>query len=285
MSVESNYLMLGLKGSGKTTFLAALWHYLESAEVDDSLRLPRLQPYRDYLNSIRSTWLSLGPANRTSLRASNTATLSLEHKKTGCQFDIVLPDLSGESFRLQWATRRATTSFSDFASKCSGVFLFVHPSSFQRTHAIKPLEADSNDPTTEGHEDPIPLSVTWTPDQSSTQVQLVDLLQILFGLREELHNLRLAVIVSAWDLINPALTPAGWLDRRLPLLSQFIRSNGDWMSAEIFGVSAQGGDLEKDRNKLLDATSPSMRCFAVSGNGSGSIPITAPLQFLLDINC
>lgn len=282
MSAPSSLLMLGLKGSGKTTYLAALWHFLESGEIEDAIALPRLQPHRDYLNAIRNTWLNLEPAVRTSLRSANSATLSLRQRATGKDFEVVLPDLSGESFRQQWATRRATASFQEFASNCNGVLLFVHPASYQRTHPIKPKEADEGEGV-EGEGRSIPTSHTWTPEQSSTQVQLVDLLQILVGLRNRVAGLRVAVIISAWDLVNPALTPDGWLDRRLPLLSQFLRANSNWMSSEIFGVSAQGGDLAADHDRLLDFSLASERCSAVMGNTLSKVSLTAPLQFLLDI--
>lgn len=274
--------MLGLKGSGKTTYLAALWHFLESGEVSDAITLPRLQPHRDYLNSIRNTWLKMEPAGRTSLRSLNEAALSLRHHETGEDFEVVLPDLSGESFKQQWATRRATTSFKEFASNCHGVLLFIHPASYQRTHPIKPKEAEEGE-VSEGEVRPIPVSQTWTPEQSSTQVQLVDLLQILIALRKRADGLRVAVVISAWDLINPALTPDGWLDRRLPLLSQFLRANSDWISSEIFGVSAQGGDLASDRDRLMDFSLASERCSAVMGNNLSRVSLTTPLQFLLDI--
>jgi hypothetical protein len=275
--------MLGLKGSGKTTYLAALWHFLESAEIGDDIVLPRLQPYRDYLNSIRSTWLSLERVGRTSMRSFNTATLSLQQRETGATFDVVLPDLSGESFKQQWATRRASTSYHDFASACNGVLLFVHPSSYRKTHPIKPREADSSEDEDEGGARTIPVSETWTPEQSSTQVQLVDLLQILFSLRSQVTGLRVAVVISAWDLVNPALTPTGWLERRLPLLAQFLRANGDWMSSEVFGVSAQGGDLSADHQRLLDVEVPSKRCKTIRGNDPSPVSLTAPLRFLLNI--
>ena len=37
--VPIHQLVVGLPGSGKTTFLAALWHALESAEVSLALQL------------------------------------------------------------------------------------------------------------------------------------------------------------------------------------------------------------------------------------------------------
>ena len=94
--------------------------------------------------------------------------------------------------------------------------------------------------------------------------------------------MRIAVIISAWDLIKAPVSPVNWLESRLPMLSQFLRANDDWLRAEVFGVSSQGGDLEADRDKLLNSNTASERCLAVRGDKRDVVSITAPLQFLLN---
>ena len=283
MSSPSNLLMVGLKGSGKTTYLAALWHYLESAEIGDRLAILELQPDRDYLNAIRNSWLALRPLERTSMRTRATASLRLRDTKLDTDIVMTVPDLSGETFRLQWFTRKAPASYVEFARACTGAFLFIHPGDFRRTHAIKAKSVeDANADSGEG-EVAIPVSDNWTPEQSSTQVQLVDVLQLLLGLREQNIGMRLAVIVSAWDIIKAPVAPANWLESRLPLLSQFLRANTDWLVSDVFGVSSQGGDLQTDREKLLSSTTGSARCMAIRGDSLKKVSITAPLQFLLNI--
>jgi Double-GTPase 1 len=281
MSVDLKFLMLGLRGSGKTTFLAALWHYIESGEIDDRLSIPQLQPNRDYLNAARNSWLALKPVDRTSMRSTAEVSLTLYDQKRNASIDMSLPDLSGESFRLQWATRKAPKAYVEFARGCAGVFLFVHPHDVRRTHVIKPssvevpIEGEESSPE-------IAASAHWTPTQSSTQVQLVDLLQLLLRMRETESRLRVAIIISAWDIVRAKIPPAIWLESRLPLLSQFVRANPDWMTSEVFGVSAQGGDLTADRASLLNVSLPSARSHAVRGSSLERTKITAPLQFLLD---
>jgi hypothetical protein len=283
MSSPSNLLMLGLKGSGKTTYLAALWHYLESAEIGDRLVIPRLQPDRDYLNAIRNSWLALRPLERTSMRTKSTASLRLHDSKRDADVVVTVPDLSGESFRLQWFTRKAATSYVEFAKNCTGAFLFIHPEHFRRTHAIKAKSLDEDNTDVLGAETAIPISEHWTPEQSSTQVQLVELLQLLLGLIDDVSGVRLAVVISAWDLIEAPVSATNWLERRLPLLSQFLRANSDWLPSEVFGVSSQGGDLDTDRDKLMNSTTASARCMAIRGDSLETVSITAPLQFLLNI--
>jgi GTPase SAR1 family protein len=282
MSGDFKLLMLGLRGSGKTTFLAALWHFIESGEIDDRLGIPLLQPDRDYLNALRNSWLAVKPVGRTSMRATNNVSLRLLDKTLNTTIDMSLPDLSGESFRLQWVTRKAPKAYVEFARDCAGAFLFVHPTDVARTHVIKPLTVEQQTSEEDESSSAIPASANWTPAQSSTQVQLVDVLQLLMRMRETETKMRVAIIISAWDVVRSKIPPAVWLERRLPLLSQFIRANPDRMASEIFGVSAQGGDLTADRVSLLSASVPSSRCYAVQGSSLGKMRITAPLQFLLD---
>jgi GTPase SAR1 family protein len=279
-SPTSNLLMVGLRGSGKTTFLAALWHYLESAEINDRMKLPQLQPDRDYLNSIRNSWLSLKPVGRTSLRLTGTVSMTVTDSQTDKQTTITLPDLSGELYGTQWSTRKAPRSYVEFAQNCAGLFLFLHAGDVKKTHTIKAKVAAEPRESTEEDGSSIPASLNWTPAQSSTQVQLVDILQLLLGLRETEATLRIAVIISAWDLVKAPVAPIAWLDRRLPLLSQFLKSNQNWLPSDVFGVSSQGGDLNKDRQKLLNSLAASSRCRAVRGTAE-EVSITAPLQFLL----
>jgi hypothetical protein len=273
---------LGLRGSGKTTFLAALWHYLESAEVTDQLEIPQLQPDRDYLNSIRTNWLSVKPVGRTSLRSTTTVSLSLHDKLANSDIEISIPDLSGESFRLQWSTRKAPSTYVSFARNCTAAFIFIHPSLLKRTHALKAASEDSQI-ITEADSARIPSAPIWSAERSSTQVQLVDILQLLLRMREVAGQMRLAVIISAWDLVKARISPAGWLDSRLPLLSQFLRSNDDLFTSEVFGVSAQGGDLLEDRDRLLSNAVPSSRCHALQGDSLNVVSIAEPLRFLLDV--
>ena len=284
-SSASRLLMLGLRGSGKTTYLAALWHYLESAERSDRLEIPHLQPDRDYLNAIRDSWLSLNRVARTTLRAGATVTMELRDKISDTSIELSIPDLSGEVYRLQWATRKAPVSYVNLVQNCTGAFLFIHPEEVRKTHTLNPLDGETADlAEPEDKLQPrIEPNLTWTPLQASTQVQLVDIVQLLMYLRQRAGDMRLAVIISAWDLVKARISPVGWLESRLPLLSQFLRSNQDHIKSQVFGVSAQGGDLERDRASLLQHRFPSERSRGVMGDMIEEVPITGPLEFLLNL--
>src|SRR4051812_5565967 len=121
MSSGSRLLLIGLRGSGKTSYLAALWHLVEAGELPTALVTSELQPDRQHLNRIRDNWLQFQEVGRTSLRSQEVISLLLRDTVTGTRIDMTLPDLSGELFRLQWATRKATKFYADLAADPLGV--------------------------------------------------------------------------------------------------------------------------------------------------------------------
>src|SRR4051812_40467330 len=99
MSSPSNLLVIGLPGTGKTTFLAALWHVAESEEIPDSLRLLRISDDARHLNSIKNDWQLFRPVGRSIVAPAQHASLLVRDPVQGAEGEIVFPDLSGESFR------------------------------------------------------------------------------------------------------------------------------------------------------------------------------------------
>lgn len=295
MSAGSRLLMLGLQGSGKTSFLAALWHLVEAAELPASLTAPTLQPNREYLNRIRDNWLRFQEVGRTPLRVDESFSLILRDSITNGLIDVSIPDLSGESLRLQWALRKATVGFADRCQTAVGAFLFIHPESVRRPLRIPPNEAPApvNGPdgrtnmmsqsNTQPNDDP-QLATHWTAEAAPTQVQLVELLQFASYLRHPEIAFRISVVISAWDLIRTPIVPIAWLERRLPLLFQFLTANSDVVPFRVFGVSALGGNLEADRELLQRERVPSRRIRVVDDAVESHHDLTAPLRFLLDLD-
>lgn len=274
MSGASSVLVVGLKGSGKTSYLAALWHSLESEEVELPLRIARLQPDRTYLNRIREAWLKCEEVGRTSIRGEERISLHLHQLESNKGVDVTLPDLSGESVRLQWSRRRATVEYAEFAAKCDGLLLFVHPEDIKTSRRI-------NAEVEEVDDIPNPLK-PWNVDQVPTQVQLVELIQFVSWLRARQASLKIAVLVSAWDRVQSDSVPDSWIERRLPLLHQFLSSNRGLRPWRAYGVSALGGGLENAAS-LLKNTVPSTRPRVVEGGRKAHHDLTAPLAFVLDL--
>ena len=296
----NKHLVVGLPGTGKTTFLAALWQVVESAEVPDSLIVSEVTGIRDHLNDIRSTWLNCQELERTKIPAEKQVSFRLKDPQTNIEVELSLPDLSGETFEQQWVTRQLTQEFVEFSSECSGILLFLHPHTIKEPNKIDStvetitaaIEGSNDNPDSTGPQSdntdqqpnqaitPATAIEPWTPAQTPTQVKLVDILQFLRSRQCMDRALPIVVIVSAWDIITTSQTPAKWVDTRLPLLNQFLCSDAETTPFAVFGISAQGGDLSK-AGELQHHVKPSDRIIVTAPDGTTTHDITAPLKWLL----
>ncbi len=282
MSDSAHILFIGLPGSGKTTFLAALWHVLEDQSSPTSLTITRLGGDRTYLNRITAAWRSCSPVERTTTQTEEMVRLHLEGDGFGA-FELAVPDLSGEAFELQLTDRRMSASHDEFVQQATGVIMFVHPDvkkGTQLTQALQ-LEATIGGAAAQeagGADGNVASSVPWSVEKLPTQVKLVELLQ--FILERAPRKVRVALIVSAWDLVeNLGATPHEFVSREMPLLRQFLDSNREDLEHAVFGVSAQGGNIPDDKSALLELDALDRIKVHQSGDVSGDI--TKPIAWLL----
>jgi Cdc6-like AAA superfamily ATPase len=269
MSSEGNVVMIGPPGSGKTTFLAALWHQLESSEIQTAFSAIRLQPDREYLNRIRERWLEFEEIPRTPIGIDQSSLLHLRHSGTQAEFDLSIPDVAGETFAAQWHERRVPTSYFQQLQRAFGLVLFVHCKQISRVNVLKsstPIDSS------------LIQDSEWEPVVAPTQTQLVDSLQIALNSFERNCPMRTAIVISAWDEVTDRITPASWLQRKLPLLDQFVRANSEILHSRVFGVSAIGGNLA-DKETLALTPSPSSRVRVHVGSEVFR-DLTLPLEFL-----
>lgn len=282
MSNPANVLFIGLPGSGKTTFLAALWHVLNDRSSATSLRLARLSGDRTYLNQITKEWRECSQVPRTNLQTEQIVVLHLDGDGFGA-FDLSIPDLAGEAFKQQLTDRRMSRHHDAFVQEATGVMLFLHPDvqkGAQLTAACR-LEAALGGTLEGGSLISSPGATTaWSPEVVPTQVKLVELLQFL--LERAQRKLRVAVVVSAWDLVDELGAPHEFVSRELPLIHQFLDANDDLVEHSVFGVSAQGGDItvESEKRTLLGLDDALKRIKVRQGQDTGQ-DITKPIAWLL----
>lgn len=269
--------ILGLPGSGKTTFLAALWHVIDAGEVATKLVLDKMVGDYAYLNTIVDAWRRCQEVPRTSMAAETNITIHIHAPATGQKAILGFPDLSGESFKLQFAMRSCTDEYIKGFDGNGGILLFVNanrPSDGMTLADIGTATVDA----TEVHAND--SEVEWTADAVPEQVRIVDLLQFLLRPPFLRRQRRLAVVVSAWDtVLEPKPTPERWLCRELPLLHQFLANNTESFTARIYGISAQGGDVAGEQRATLLGYTPSERIECV-GLEVDPHDITAPIMWL-----
>ena len=272
-------LMAGLPETGKTTFLAALWHVAKSHEIPGSLRLERREGDQEYLNSIANAWSKCAELVRTPGEGEMDVAVILRDPENNRLVRLSIPDMSGELFKTQWETRRCTGEFADLVNEVGGCLLFLHPGKMVETQWIADANATFEQwagKDDEAEESEAATRLDWEAKMAPTQVQMVELLQFMAELAES--QLRLAVILSAWELVTEQTTPAEWVEKRMPLLWQYLTTNPALFSVSYMGVSAQGG--ERSDASLLEHEIASHR-IKVHAPGGKEHDITQPIRWLM----
>lgn len=295
-NLESKFFIVGLPEAGKTTFLAALWHVVNSQEITGSLQIERLAGEMAHLNKIRDAWISVAPIERTKVSHNQSVSMLLEDANKDFVGEITFPDLSGESFRSQWIDRQMQKEHADLIRRSAGGLIMINPQCVKeavliqdvRNH-VKKLQAYSENPTTVKSvdvDDQEQISgdgvdeTLYDAKNSPTQVQLVELLQFIAEINT-VQPIPLAVVISAWDCIRGDTSPAIWTDERLPLFSQYLSSNVETFSTKYYGISAQGGDL-KEAERLRSYEAPSERIKVIENGSPSHHDISAPIKWLME---
>jgi hypothetical protein len=245
-----------------------------------SLKLSHTSENRTYLNQIAKEWRDCSQVPRTNLQTEQIVVLHLNGSSIGA-FDLAVPDLSGEAFEQQLTDRRMTLHHDEFVRNATGVVLFVHPDVQQGTRLTQALQLEA---AIGGVQDGAGLSAgpiaPWSVEKLPTQVKLVELIQ--FILERAQRKVRVAMVISAWDLVDSLGAPHEFLSRELPLLQQFLDANADLLEYAVFGVSAQGGDIgdPKEKQALLELDDALKRIKVRQGQDTGN-DITKPIAWLL----
>lgn len=288
-------LLVGMPGTGKTTFLAALWDLVEGGSALGSLDLQELtEGNYEYLNSIREKWLRCEECDRTERAGNQAVSLRLVDLEDNEVVNIHLPDISGEQFKEQWEERITTQEYQAVASRTNGIILFIHPERVDDIHRIDETTAlineiegalDEGQILVEQSDPPVTPDpeVPWTYSESRYQAKVIELIQFVDLALDNPNVFRIAVIISAWDLIEGSnnISPMEWLESQLPLLLQYLHANSDKSPYRIYGVSAQGGAYTKEMIDVLTGhLRPAMR-IRVIGRDCRPNDIAAPIRFII----
>jgi len=283
-----NFLLIGLPSTGKTSFLAALWYAIQQNLSPTGLVLKKLDGDSTYLNKIRTAWLAFKPVGRNQTDTETFVSMWLKRREGDEEVHLTFPDVSGESFKQQWTSRQLTISYEKCLKTANGGILFIHPKSIIQPLRITEVDdlaalidedvaAEAKEPATAA-----PPPTPWNIEKSPTQVQLVELLQFLKSQPHFRSPFRLAIAVSAWDLVVVSkMTPENWFQEQLPLLSQFLASNHSSFEVAFYGISAQGGNYEGSEIAELHSKNPAKRIEIFGKGVKSKNDITEPLQWLM----
>jgi hypothetical protein len=292
--MNANFVIMGLPASGKTTFLAALWHLVEAGETDCHLVMDGYQGDLNYLTRIADAWRAFEPVPRTSQVGDTDVLIHLRNRITDARGTVFFPDLAGETFDLQVEERRCRADFFMHVDDEDGILFFINADVKDDSLTITELNArlnhaegtlgaldlpEQDESKTEGD---LPFFREWEPKAIPAQVKIVQLLSDFLRAPFAPRRRRLAVLISAWDLARDQnRTPGEWLAGSMPLVDQFLKTNRLSFQARIYGVSAQGVQLKDDT--AVDAVAnltPSKRIQIVGPEGEGN-DLTGPLVWLM----
>ena len=282
---ERSVVVVGLPASGKTTYLAALWHLMTSAEASTMLEFGDLRDGTwKHLNSIATRWRRAVVQERTAMAGSRVVSMNL--RRDGEVVRVTLPDLPGEAYRRMWEERYCSAELARLVRE-GGLLLFVHADEILTPMWTVEEMALARQLGVEEAGGPVEQ---WSPEISPTQVQLVDLLQMLRVAPLDAGPRRLAVMLSAWDRArDEGLTPVDYLSAKMPLLHQYLRCGGDGWRWRVYGVSAQGGEYDAtevevgkrdEAQQLRELARPAARIQLV-GAGAETNDLTEPLVWVM----
>lgn len=284
---QHSIVVLGLPSSGKTTFLAALWHLVFSREITPTLRFGSLKSgTQKHLNAIAARWRNAQMQERTQIAGNQFVSMNLLTKDNQ-PVTVTFPDIAGESYRRMWEERECETVVAE-TLKQGSVLLFVHADEINAPRWIVDLDALARALGLPQEEAAEPRS--WEPRLAPTQVQLVGLLSLLCDAPLDIGPRRLVVMLSAWDKAKgEQLAPRDFLRAKLPMLFQYLETNPSLWDWAVYGVSAQGGDYDdtqpgaqprESARELRAADEPSRR-IEITDGVTTSHDLTIPFAWLM----
>lgn len=285
MTSQTHIAIIGLPSSGKTTFLAALWHSVREPGTATKLVFAGLSNGNyQHLNDLAKLWRCGKIQKRTQVDGAKRVAMQLKNE-TGQQLVATFPDLPGEDYDRMWE-RRELDKASQESLTAPAIVLLIHGDTIRLPAWVADRMALAKQlGMPQGEQEP----VEWNASLAPTQVKLVALLQMLMSKPLDVGPRRLALLISAWDKVEAEqLSPARLLESKLPLLFQYLRNGRDPWDWRVWGLSAQGGDYEDpdkgdsfpETDKLRDLERPSDRIKLVDGETVSS-DITMPLAWLV----
>jgi GTPase SAR1 family protein len=245
-TTDRSIVICGLPASGKTTFLAALWHVVfQRADPNTKLKFDSLKDGdHAHLNAITRRWQQAKEQIHTETASGKLVSMNLKDGD-GRKVRMTFPDLSGESYQQMWEARECDPQLAQLLGSGEGVLMFVHANRVKRPIGV--AEAVALIEVLGGKQPEPTISEEWHPKDAPTAVQVVEMLQMLRCNALRSPARRLAIMLSAWDKVeDEGLDPDAFLARELPLLDQYLlQGDGGW-EFRVCGLSAQGGDYEPE---------------------------------------
>lgn len=271
-------LIVGMPASGKSTFIAALRHLLVANEVATELELTALSDDESHVNTLEADWLACKEVQRTKTVTEGWVEFRVRNRATGAEAVLSVPDLRGETFEQPLCAGRCNRELYDALRDADALLLFTNADRPDDSGLISDFNDMLDDVEPTAGRKPGSKPVPFDPMAMPEEAKIVEFLQLANRrpLRPTLR--RIGIVISAWDVVPNGSTPEKWFAERRPMIDQFLSNNADLWQVRLYGVSAIGGKLPRDKKKL-DRMKPSERIILV-GEQTAAHDLTSPLSWL-----
>ena len=253
-------VLIGGPDTGKTNFIARLWVALRTGS--GALTVSGTPDQIKYVEGIvrhlhKGSFAPRTDQNLEIDQGSIKIPLGLGEPIEEEIAELVIPDISGEIWKRAVETRELLPERMAQLEDAVGVLLFVRVLSDLN---VDPLDWVNASGLMKHQGDDAQLDDAQS-DEMPTQVMLCEFLRFLelkLSARTAGRKLRIAVIITAWDLLDndrSAAGPKAYLEKEYPLFAGRL-ADLDRFDVAVFAMSIVGGDPELDqefRDKLLDS--------------------------------
>lgn len=241
--MNRSIMLIGQPDSGKTNYLARVWESLRAE--DGMLKLVEATDI-EYLEEVIAHLLQgeYAPRSDKNIEESKkNITLVVSQRASDEEVDLLVPDVTGELWRAAVSNLDLPQEWMTRLENSDGALLFLRVGS-EENHQPIDWVASRRLMTLVGNdaekESVLPTQVLYS--------ELLRFLQLKLTSSRPDRARRVAVVVSAWDRLDPEqreATPLEYLRKQYPLFAGRLE-NLDDLEVRIFGLSITGGDLQDD---------------------------------------
>ncbi len=248
-------VLIGGPDSGKTNFIARFW--VSALQPSSMLAASGSPDDIRYVEEILAHILQGGFAPRTDTTSEHALELELSSENDEDFASLIIPDVSGELWHDAVQLGELPQTWMNQLSEATGALIFVRVQSdvnvsrldWVTSSELMALQGDGNDEEQE------------KANEVSTQVNLCEYVRFLEHTMRSAsveRKCRIAVLVTAWDLLDPvtaAQGPFAYIEKEYPLFAGRVQ-DADEFEFAFYAVSVTGGDPvvdEEFKDTLLNS--------------------------------
>lgn len=261
-------LIAGLPNAGKTTYIAALNGAIQTGgafSLSYAGRTSELQ----YVNKVTRQWLEGKVVDHST--DDEPKFINWPLKKNDDIINITIPDMKGEMYQ-DIINNDFNEGLADYCKGASGIFFFINDivKPVLKEHVRNIVSSGDEDNDNLQEENIVSLSIEKVND-------VVKAILVLKYLRNLIGNVRLAVAVSSWDVIEPTYSSIeAYMKSECSALYNYVRYN--FSDYKFYGISAQGLKYDEHTGSLDKITVGGKRAYVYTTEKKYDLSI--PLDYL-----